>query len=162
MTTQDVHGLRLTLSAPDVVPLNRLDPEDPGYDPFSLVVEVQFQNVGEAPLKAPLEEIGGGLVKIFSAPTRPAPIRDNEIPPPPNDGAVIELDPGESFVVRDRFSYPASLPRPERNAPVQLKYCVEWKAGWLRTQNYEAGAVEWNHDFTLCETIEVQQESLRP
>lgn len=162
MAVQDLDGVRLTLTVPGAVHPDVLNPQHPDHDPLSVVAELAFENISSDPIAAPLEEIGNGLVRIYAVENEPAPVIDNRIPPPPVDGAVVSLAPGGRHVERRRIDAPPILSRPKKDAPVALTFCLEWKAEWLRQSNYAAGAVQWNPDFRLCETVMVSLEAARP
>jgi hypothetical protein len=106
---------------------------------LACAVQVVFSNESGHPIKAPLDEIGNGLVLVYSVDGIKEPLIDNEIPPPPNDGSVVTLTPGESHAVRLSFSYPQPLMPEPFIAPVGVKFCVRWQKEWLRAKTTRRG-----------------------
>jgi hypothetical protein len=153
MAVQDIDGIRLTLTVPGGLHPDVLNPQHVRHDPAAVMAQLTFENVSDLPIRLPLEEIGNGLVRIYSWADAAAPERDNMIPPPPSDGEVVELSPGARHVERRRVSPPATLTRPTDGVPVRMTFCLEWKAAWLRTGNYARGSIQWNRDFTICEAV---------
>lgn len=156
MQKTTIDGATIELSAPVDVPEATIRPDSPTYNAGAAAVAVTFRNELGHPLSAPLDEIGNGLVLIYAVAGRGEPLVDNATPPPPHDGAVITLAPGDAHVVRMSFQYPEQLmPAPMRE-PVVVRFCVRWREEWLRTKNYQPGSVQWNKSFEVCADIRIR------
>lgn len=117
----------------------------------ALEMRVRFENLSGAAVAAPLDEIGTGLVIEYAVEGRP-PVLDDATPPPPRDGALMTVAPGEAEIVRLTIEPPESLVA-GFDEPTPLRICVRWRAEWLRADNYAPAAVTWNPDIELCETV---------
>jgi hypothetical protein len=148
-----IEGVTIHLKAPALLLDRAARPESPHYDPKAVGVSVVFRNDSGHPIAVPIEEIGNGLVRVYISEASAEPLVDNQIPPPPTDGDVAKLSPGDSVVVPLSFSYPQPLiPEPLLDR-VAVTFCVRWRAEWLRLGNYSPGAIGWNANFELCTQV---------
>jgi hypothetical protein len=154
MQQTTIDGTKIELNAPAAISEAAIRPGSPAHDARAAAVTVTFRNESERPLSAPLEEIGNGLVLVYTVEGR-EPLIDNEIPPPPQDGSVITLAPGASYVVRLSFGYPQPLLPARIREPVMVRFCVRWREEWLRTNNYAPGAIQWNKSFDVCANVRI-------
>lgn len=155
MQETTIDGMKIALSAPAVLPDAAVRPGSPARDPRAAAVTVTFRNESAQPLAAPLDEIGNGLVLVYTVEGAGEPLIDNEIPPPPEDGSVMTLAPGAAHVVRLSFGYPEPLMPARLMEPVVVTFCVRWRDEWLRAGNYAPSAVEWNASFDVCADVRI-------
>ena len=153
MQSMKIDNMTIVLDVPARIRDAAVRPYSTERNPKACAVQVIFRNESGGPIKAPLDEIGNGLVMVYNVAGAQEPLIDNEIPPPPNDGSVMMLAPGDAHVVRMSFEYPQPL-MPERfREPVRVAFCVRWREEWLRVKNYASGVVEWNHSFEICADV---------
>ena len=155
MQATTIDGMSIVLTAPSEIPDAAVRPYSAERDPQACAVQVTFRNESGHPIKAPLDEIGNGLVSVYDVEGTGEPLIDNEIPPPPRDGSVIALAPGKSHVVRMSFAYPQPLMPDRLWKTVVVKFCVRWREDWLRAANYAPGAVQWNVSFDVCADVRI-------
>lgn len=146
--------IRVVLDAPKHVERTVLIGTKPPPSFDALQVSVRFENVGETPVHAPLDEIGSGLVVTYRVDGK---IYEDTVPPPPppQDGTQKLLAPGETHIVRLTFAPPEEC-LGEGDTVKTIDVCVTWQPDWLRASNYAVGSVTWNPTIQLCRPTRVQ------
>jgi hypothetical protein len=159
MEQTTIDGMRIVLEGPATLRESVIRPESPSFDPSAAAWQLTFCNESPRVFKAPLEEIGNGLVRVYTVGGKD-PLVDNRTPPPPVDGKVTALEPGASVSVPLDFSYPQSLMPSPFVDPASVEYCVQWRQEWLRDSNYAPHDVQWNASFDFCGSVRIMPDGI--
>jgi hypothetical protein len=158
MSTSDrvIDGIRVSFSGPQSLPLAVVTRGDPAFDGSRSLFTVTLHNESDRERRLPLDELGRSIVRVYGNPATRAESIDNRTAPPRAVGIVEVLPPGATRDVQVPFAYPASIATLEHGV-AQLRFCVRWESGWLRSASYPSGAVDWNPSFELCGDVRIVQ-----
>jgi hypothetical protein len=151
-----IDGIRVTFSGPRSLPLAVVTRGDPAFDGSRSIFTVTLRNESDRERRVPLDELRRSLVRVYVNPATRAESIDNRGAPPRAAGIVEALPPGATRDVQVPFAYPVSIATMEHGV-AQLRFCVRWESGWLRSASYPSGTIDWNPSFELCEDVRIVQ-----
>jgi hypothetical protein len=153
-TNRLLDGIRVTLSGPRSLPLAVVTRGDPAFDASRGMFTLTLHNESDRERRLPIDELRRSLVRVYGNPATRAESIDNRSAPPRAVGIVEALPRGATRDIQVPFAYPASIATMEHGA-AQLRFCVRWESGWLRTASYPSDAVDWNPSFELCADLRI-------
>ena len=152
-----INGIRLSLEAPESLPLSVVLRGSPRYDGARNLFTVSLRNESPSRMTLPFDEIRRNSIPVYRNPATGAEIVDNRTPPPKMDGSVETIAPGAVKAFQVVFEYPARIVT-MRDRVAVLEFCVKWDAKWLRASAYSPGAYDWNESFEACRQIRIIEE----
>jgi hypothetical protein len=154
MDINNLAGIQLSLTAPDPLRAAAVQPGSPGFDMSQTIFRVTLRNVSTQPITLPFDEIRRNVVRVYTNLETNVVHTDNRTPPPTRKGLVETLAPGQGREITVQFHYPDMLVT-DPSKEIKLRFCVQWRREWLRSQYYQAGSYQWNESFDVCKDIRI-------
>jgi hypothetical protein len=154
MDINNLAGIQLTITAPDHLRAAAVQQGSPEFDMNQTIFRVTLRNVSTQPITLPFDEIRRNVVRVYTNLATSVVHTDNRIPPPTRKGLVETLAPGQSREITVQFHYPDMLVS-STDKELKLRFCVQWRREWLRSQYYQPGSYQWNEPFDVCKDIRI-------